>query len=179
MKTAGIVAAALACLAAGCQTRITAEKHAEHIVPIEEVVTVNGEQRVIVRDVVRASGGWYATARSPLWASEAMRGLSIGVHTNGTVTLGLDAYDRDLSTNAVALTGIMCDAASDITAKVCAAIVSHGGSVAADGVAALVRRYIEAGGRASTASVTCEDGSCAITDTSSGLTCTDGGCSVK
>lgn len=174
-----MIAAALAACATGCQTRITAEKHAEQMLPVYRTASIGGTNAVYISGYERASGGWYATARSPLWATEAMRGLSIGVHTNGTVTLGLEAYDRDLSTNAVAMTRIMCDAASDITAKVCAAIVSHGGSVAADGVSALVRKYIESGGKAGTASVTCADGSCTITDTASGLTCTDGSCYVK
>ena len=52
-------------------------------------------------------------------------------------------------------------------------------TVAADGVASLIRKYIESGGKAGTASVTCADGSCTITDTASGLTCTDGSCYVK
>lgn len=173
-----VIVAALAACATGCQTRITAEKNPETVVPIEEVVTVNGEQRVIVRDVVRASGGWYATARSPLWATEELRGLQIGVATNGTVTLALDAYERDLSTNAVAMTRILCDAASDITAKVCAAIVSHGGTVAAGGVAKLVQQYLDAGGRAESATVSCsEDGICSIMDEASGIVCTGAGCS--
>ena len=87
-----IIIAALAAVATGCQTRITAEKHPEQLLPIQKVVEVNGSQQVITTDAVRASGGWYATARSPLWATEELRGLSIGVHTNGSVTLGLDAY---------------------------------------------------------------------------------------
>lgn len=178
MKQTVVVAALAACVA-GCQTRITAEKHPEQVVPIEEVVTVNGEQRVIVRDVVRASGGWYATARSPLWAAEQLRGLEIGVETNGAVRMSVADYSRDLSTNAVAVTGVLCDAASDVAAKICAAVVSHGGSVAADGVADLVRRYIAAGGRAETASVSCADGGCTVTDTATGLVCTGGACTPR
>lgn len=170
---------AAAAMAAGCQTRITAEKMPERMLPVYRTAVVGGTNAVYIAGYERASGGWYATARSPLWATEELRGLQIGVGTNGTVTLALDGYSRDLSTNAVAMTRVMCDAASDITAKVCAAIVSHGGSVAADGVASLVRKYIEAGGGASTASVTFSDGSCTITDTASGLTCTDGSCFVK
>lgn len=170
-----VLAAALAAFS-GCQTRITAEKHAEQAHPIQGVVSVCGTNAVVTTGYMVSSGGWYATARSPLWATEELRGLQIGVLTNGAVTLSLDSYNRDLSTNAVAVTRIMCDAASDIAARVCSAIVTQGGSVAADGVSALVRKYISAGGKAESASVSCADGACTITDTSSGLTCTDGAC---
>lgn len=178
MKKMMIVAALAAC-ATGCQTRITAEKNPETVVPIEDVVTVNGEQRVIVRDVVRASGGWYATARSPLWAKEELRGLSIGVATNGTVTLGLDAYDRDLSTNAVVMAHQLVEDFGILAEKAIAAYASCGVSIigskaaasagktdarAAAEVKRAIASYILKGGSAQNASVTCKDGSCMFTD---------------
>jgi len=173
MTTRLMTIAAALVFACGCKTRITAEKNPEQMLPVYKVVQIAGTNTLYVADYARGSGGWHATAQSPLWAAEELRGLSIGVHTNGAVTLGLDAYQRDLSTNAVALTKIMCDAASDITAKVCAAIVSHGGSVAADGVSALVQKYIAKGGSAEKATVTCEGGNCTITDGAVTETCAD------
>lgn len=173
-----IIIASLAASFCGCQTRITAEKNAEVAHPIQSVVKVNGTNQVVTTGYMVTSGGWYATARSPLWADEAMKGLNIAVSTNGTVSLSLDDYSRDLSTNAVAMTKVMCDAASDITAKVTAAIVTHGGSVAAgstqSAISTLVSNFIKAGGDAKKATVTCEDGSCSITDGS--VICTDGSC---
>lgn len=174
MRKIHIFGIAALALAAGCQTRITAEKMPEQMLPVYDCKGTN----IYVSGYERASGGWYATARSPLWATEELRGLSIGVQTNGMVSLGLDSYNRDLSTNAVVMTKVMCDAASDITAKVASAIVTHGGSVAAgstqSAISTLVANFLQAGGDAKNAKVTCEDGSCSITDGS--VTCTDGSC---
>ena len=125
--------AALVAIAAGCQTRITAEKYAEVVTPIQKVVKVNGEDVVITANALVSSGGWYATARSPLWATEALSGLSLGVATNGTVYLNLDEYNRDLSTNAVVMVKTLSELASDIAGKVTAAICAYygGGAVSA------------------------------------------------
>ena len=127
------VTAALCAIAVGCQTRITAEKYAEVVTPIQKVVKVNGEDVVITANALVSSGGWYATARSPLWATEALSGLSLGVATNGTVYLNLDEYNRDLSTNAVVMVKTLSELASDIAGKVTAAICAYygGGAVSA------------------------------------------------
>ena len=127
------ITAALAAILAGCQTRITAEKFAENITPIQSVVKVNGEDQVITTAALISSGGWYATARSPLWATEALSGLSLGVATNGTVYLNLDEYNRDLSTNAVVMVNTLSELAADIAGKVTAAICAYygGGAVSA------------------------------------------------
>jgi len=162
---------AVATLMGGCQTRITAEKFPEQIVP----VYINGGAAT---NYIVASGGWYMTARSPLWADETLKGLKLDIGRGANhVGFELADYSRDLSTNAVAMVDILAKAASDITAKVCAAIVSHGGSVAAGGVSSLVSRFLKAGGDASKASVSCADGACTITD--GATTCTDGGCFIK
>ena len=156
---------------AGCQTRITAEKFPEQIVP----VYINGGAAT---NYIVASGGWYMTARSPLWADETLKGLKLDIGRGANhVGFELADYSRDLSTNAVAMVDILAKAASDITAKVCAAIVSHGGSVAAGGVSSLVSRFVKAGGDASKASVSCEGGNCTITD--GATTCTGDGCYVE
>lgn len=125
--------AVAAALCAGCQTVIKAEKHAEKITPIQKVVKVNGEDVVITTSALISSGGWYADARSPLWATEALSGLDLGVATNGTVHLKLDAYNRDLSTNAVKMVENLSELASDITGKAVAAICAcyGGGTVSA------------------------------------------------
>lgn len=127
------IAAALCAIAAGCQTRITAEKFPENLTPIQKVVKVNGEDQVITTSAIVSSGGWHATARSPLWATEALNGLSLGVSTNGTVYLNLDSYSRDLSTNAVVMVHTLSELAADIAGKVTAAICAYygGGAVSA------------------------------------------------
>lgn len=174
MKKILIIAAAAAALA-GCQTRITAEKHPEQMLPIYGYAPTGSV--VYIKGYLPASGGWYATARSPLWADEAMKGLNISVATNGTVALSLDDYSRDLSTNAVATTTIIMDGAVKLAEKVAAAIVSSGASPVADGIQSLVSKYIAAGGKVDNATITCKDGSCSITD--GNTTCTDDSCCVK
>ena len=126
-----IMAAILAAFAAGCQTRITAEKHPEQMLPIYAAAPSNSV--LYIADYRPASGGWYATARSPLWATEALSGLSLGVATNGVVYLDLDSYNRDLSTNAVAMVSTLSELAADIAGKVTAAICAYygGGAVSA------------------------------------------------
>lgn len=170
-----IIVAALAAVAVGCQTRITAEKHPEQLLPIQQVVEVNGSQQVITTDAVRASGGWYATARSPLWATEELRGLSIGVQTNGSVTLGLDAYQRDLSTNAVTLAHNLVTDFAELAEKAAAAYATCGATLAASsGKKALQKAmasYILKGGKAGNAQVTCENGNCTFSDGNVTETC--------
>lgn len=132
-----ITIALAVCALAGCQTRITAEKHAENVTPIQKVVKVNGEDQVITTQAIISSGGWYATARSPLWATEALSGLSLGVATNGMVYLNLNSYNRDLSTNAVAMVHTLSELTSDIVAKVVSAIVAYYGGGAVSTTSAL------------------------------------------
>ena len=117
----------------GCQTRIVAIKHPEVVTPIERVVEIDGTNRVITTDAIISSGGWEASARSPLWATEALSGLSLGVATNGTVYLNLDDYHRDLSTNAVLVVQSLSELAADVAGKVTAAICAYygGGAVSA------------------------------------------------
>lgn len=125
------IAAALAAILAGCQTRITAEKHPEQMLPVYAAAPTGSV--LYVAGYQPASGGWCATARSPLWATEALSGLSLGVATNGTVYLNLDEYNRDLSTNAVVMVNTLSELAADIAGKVTAAICAYygGGAVSA------------------------------------------------
>ena len=90
----------------------------------------------------------------------------------GEASASVKGYGNTVNVEAVKA---CADAVSDITAKVCAAIVSHGGSVVTSKVSSLVARFVKAGGDASKAQVTCDDGNCTITDGC--ITCTDGACS--
>ena len=125
------ITAALAAILTGCQTRITAEKFPEQMLPVYAAAPTGSV--LYVSGYIPASGGWYATARSPLWATEALSGLSLGVATNGTVYLNLDEYNRDLSTNAVVMVNTLSELAADIAGKVTAAICAYygGGAVSA------------------------------------------------
>ena len=169
---------------AGCQTRITAEKFPEVAHPIQSVVTTNGVDAVITVGYMVTSGGWYATARSPLYAKEELRGLNIGVSTNGMVTLGLDSYDRDLSTNAIVMVKTIFDGSAnlvDAAAKAYATIQTAGGTTAAGVVGKKIADYfISKGGNVSKSTVTADQstGTVTVTDGTTCISCdTDGNCS--
>ena len=151
----------------GCQTRITATKHPEVAHPY-----YSGTNGVVAGYVV-TSGGWEATARSPLWADEAMKGLSIGVSTNGTVTLNLADYSRDLSTNAVTMAHNLVSDFAVLAEKAAAAYATAGASVAAAGVKKAIASYILKGGDPDKAKVTCEGGNCTFSDGVITEVCTD------
>ena len=146
----------------GCQTRITAEKHPEQVFLIQEKVTVNGEEQIITKDVKVASGGWYATARSPLYANEALDGLEIGVHTNGSVTMSLAKYRRDLSTNSVAMVEKMFSGGAQLVLAIGDAYTKiAGGGAQADTIADLTAKaynfFKSKGGNIDAAKVTVDD----------------------
>lgn len=151
---------------AGCQTVIEAEKFPEQVI-------VNGTNTII------ASGGWKASARSPLWATESLKGLDLGVATNSTVYLRLDTYNRDLSTNAVVLTEKTLEGAANLAAKIGAAIATSGGSAGAEAATSaavsLYNKFTAAGGNVDNAVVSCTNGVCTVTDGS--VSCVDGSCS--
>lgn len=156
----------------GCQTRLTAEKFPEVAHPIQAKIATNGVDAVITTGYMVTSGGWCATARSPLWADEVMKGLDLGVMTNGTVYLKLDSYNRDLSTNAVVMTKTIFDGSANLAAAVAkayAAISTGGGSEAASSVVSKVVNYFKAkGGDPSKSTVTAENDKLTVTD---GVTC--------
>ena len=183
----------------GCQTRITAEKHPEQVLPIQQKVTVNGEDQIITTHYQIASGGWYATARSPLYATEALEGLDLGVGTNGYVHLSLSKYSRDVSSNAVEMVdGMFKNGANLVTAIGDAYVKIAGGGAQADTVMNVVKKSIAAfkasGGNVEKATVTTDttkgtftisDGSkCVECDQSGNCTecttgaCTDGSCTL-
>lgn len=145
----------------GCQTRITATKNPETAVPIYATAK---DGIPYIRGYQVLSGGWEATARSPLWADEAIKGLSIGVATNGTVTLSIDDYERDLSTNAVTMAHNLVSDFALLAEKAAAAYATAGASVAAAGVKRAIAAYILKGGSAANAKVTCENGACTFSD---------------
>ena len=117
----------------GCQTRITGEKYPEQVLPIQKVVKVNGEDQVITEHYQIASGGWSVTARSPLYATEALEGLDFGVGTNGLVHLALAKYNRDTSSNAVEMVnGMFKNGANLVTAIGDAYCKIAGGGAQAD-----------------------------------------------
>ena len=187
-------AAACAAALAGCQTRITAEKYPETPLPIQEVVVVNGTTQLVTKAYAMASGGWYVTARSPLFAKEAIRGLDVGAQTNGTVYLRTDSYDRDVSTNAIVMVKTIFDGSVnlvDACAKAYASIQTAGAATATGAVADKIAAYFKSkGGNDAKSTVTADAASKTVTVTDGATTvqcdasgnctvCADGSCSVK
>ena len=159
----------------GCQTRITAEKHPEQVLPIQQKVTVNGEDQIITTHYQIASGGWYATARSPLYATEALEGLELGVGTNGFVHLKLDKYHRDTSSNAVVMVEKMFSGGAQLAVAVGDAYCKiAGGGAQADTVlnvaSKAVKMFTDKGGDATKATVTTDEAAKTLT-ISDGNTC--------
>lgn len=174
----------LAVALTGCQTRITATKNAEVAHPVQKVVQVNGQDQIIIDHYQVTSGGWEATARSPLYAKEELKGLEIGVETNGTVHLSLGSYDRDLSTNAVVMVDNMFKGGANLALAIGDAYVKiAGGGAQAEVVTSIVKKIYTAfaggGGDASKATVTTEGDKLTISDGSVCTTCTpDGVCTT-
>lgn len=89
----------------------------------------------------------------------------------GEASASVHGYNNTVNVEAVKA---CADAVSDITAKVCAAIVSHGGTTVSSAVSSLVARFVKAGGDPAKAQVTCDGGNCTITDGT--VTCDGGKC---
>lgn len=169
-----MILAALAAIAAGCQTRITAEKNPEVAHPIQAKVTVNGEDQIITTGYMVTSGGWYATARSPLYAKEELKGLRIGVATNGTVTLALAEYDRDLSTNAIVMVKTIFDGSVNLVnaaAKAYATVQSAGAATAAEAVGRKIAEYFKSKGGDPAKSTVIADETAKTVTVTDGSTC--------
>ena len=156
----------------GCQTRVTWEKNPETALPIQDVKTVNGVEQIVTTGYQMAGGGWYVTARSPLWAKEQFSGFNVSVGTNGQFTVSLNSYDRDLSTNAVVLTKTIFDGSANLAlavAKAYATIQTGGASEAI--VGKVVNYFKSKGGDASKSTVTSDGTTIKVTDGSTCITC--------
>lgn len=96
----------------------------------------------------------------------------------GEAELDINGYSSGADSNIVALVSTSLSGVATITEKVAAAIVTYGGSVAADFGQQLIQqaaeRFIAKGGDAATATVKCEGDDCTICDANGVCeTCTD------
>lgn len=96
----------------------------------------------------------------------------------GEAQLDINGYSSGADSNLVALVSVSLEGAARITQKIVAAILTSGGSVAAEGgsaaIVALANKFVAAGGDESKAVISCKDGSCTVTDGC--VTCTEDGC---
>lgn len=180
------LAATSGCIAlvfSGCQTAVEWEKRPETAVPIQKVVEVNGVQQLATVDYLVLGGGFLVTLRSPLWADEALKGFIAETFTNGSFRVAIDAYNRDLSTNAVVLTKTIFDGSANLALAVAKAYatISTGGS--ADATTALVSKVVayfkSKGGDASKSTVTSDGQKITVTDGTTSIQCdADGNCTT-
>lgn len=180
------LAATTGCVAfvfVGCQTAVEWEKRPETAVPIQKVVEVNGVQQLATVDYLVLGGGFLVNLRSPLWADEALKGFIAETFTNGSFRVAIDAYNRDLSTNAVVLTKTIFDGSANLALAVAKAYatISTGGS--ADATTALVSKVVayfkSKGGDASKSTVTSDGQKIIVTDGTTSIQCdADGNCTT-
>lgn len=167
---------AVATLMGGCNiTRIGADP----VTLGEKVTTIYGDTNLIASVTNRITSVTTEPVYAFQWWGNSYRNcmdtqIQQLQFQYGAATAAVSGYGNEVNVEAVRA---IANAVTDITAKVCAAIVSHGGSVAQDAVSKLVSRFVKAGGKAENATVSCKDGSCTITD--GATTCTDGGCYVQ
>jgi hypothetical protein len=140
--------------------------------PIQGVVEVNGVQQLATVGYQMTGGGWCVTARSPLWAKEQFSGLAVSVGTNGSLSVTLNAYDRDLSTNAVVMTKTIFDGSANLAQAVAKAYatIATGGADAAI-VNKVVAFFKSKGGDAAKSTVTSDGSKITVTDGSTSIQC--------
>ena len=151
----GLAAAALA----GCRS-VTVRNYGQ------EVVDVNGVQTVI-------SKGWYVSHWQH-WMITRADNISASIKPE-EITFGLAGLDEKSDGDGLAkVVTASLSGAAELATKIGAAIATAGGTACADSVSGLVAKFVKAGGQVEKASVSCNDGSCTITD--GATTCTGDSC---
>lgn len=188
MKVFSVLALAAICgcislVIIGCQTAMEWEKRPETAVPIQKVVEVNGVQQLATVDYLILGGGFLVKVRSPLWAREQLNGFLAETFTNGAFRVSLNAYDRDLSTNAVVMVQKIFDGSANLAgavAKAYATIASGGATDATSAIVTKVVNYFKSrGGDASKSTVTADPsaGKITVTDGTTSICCdSEGNC---
>jgi hypothetical protein len=121
-----------------------------------------------------AGGGWYVTARSPLWAKEQFSGFRLDIGSNGVVAVSVDSYDRDLSTNAVVMTKTIFDGSVNLVAAVAkayATISTAGATEAGSSVVQKAIAYFKSKGGNAAKSTVISDSASKVLKITDGSTC--------
>ena len=186
-----VAAIAAVSMLTGCQSVFEVTKNPESVHPIQEVVKVNGQDQVIVSRYDKSSGGYNGYYRAPLWSTEHIKGVKASVKTDGTFDLGIQDYQKDLSTNAVNMTREMFSGGAQLATAIGDAYCKiAGGGAQADTVTKIVAKaynlFKNSGGDETKATVTTDpatgtlkvsDGTTCVTCDKSG-NCTSGTCST-
>ena len=157
-----------ACALAGCKS-IEVEKRPQSALTYTDT---NGVVHVVLDQAGRPiilDGGW-AVDYFQHWTWTKLDTLQATAGTG--VTLSLNGYESGVDSNLVALVQVSFDGAALLAAKVGAAIATSGGSAGVEGVAAMVRQFVQRGGDVSEAAVSCANGACTVSDGSVSETCT-------
>ena len=166
--------AALCAIVAGCKS-VTVTRHPA---TLAKIATADGGEKVAT-DAKGApivlDGGWEVEYFQH-WNWQKFDAMSATAGPN--VTFSLNGYEGGAdASNLVNLVEVSFKGAAELTAKICAAIATSGGSIAAEGgakaLASAISKFIKSGGDASKATVTCEGGNCTISDGTISEICKD------
>lgn len=158
MNKITIIAVAAIAACAGCNTtRIGADPVALGTATTTTYIDGDTNRVASVTTAPVHAFGWWANSYRNLMDTQIVE----MAFQYGEASASVKGYGNTVNVEAVKA---CADAVSDITAKVCSAIVSHGGTTVSSAVSSLVARFIKSGGDASKASVTCDGGNCTITD---------------
>ena len=170
MKKMMIFAACAAAMTTGC-TSTSAEWGGERV-----ILDADGKPLV-------ASDGTVQKAKEPVRLSSWRHWMDTHVDTaqldveKEKIAFTMNGYKATPSEELGKLVDVSLKGAAELAAKVGAAIATSGGSVAGDAayqsLRSTIAKYISKGGDASKAKITCENGSCTISDGTVTETCTD------
>lgn len=162
MKKLIVVSLVALAACAGCNTtRIGADPVA--LGTETTTVYVGGDTNRVASVTTRPvyAFGWWANSYRNLVDTQ----IADMAFQYGEASASVKGYGNTVSVEAVK---VLSDAATTIAAKVCAAIVTCGGSVAGEAAVGSIRdciaRFVSKGGDASAAKVECASGTCVITD---------------
>ena len=172
-----VAAIAAVSMLTGCQSVFEVTKKPESVHPIEKVVQVNGQDKVIVERYEKSSGGYNGYYRAPLWSTEHIKGVKASVKTDGTFDLGIQDYQKELSTNAVNMTREMFSGGAQLATAIGDAYCKiAGGGAQADTVlnvaSKAVKMFTDKGGDATKATVTTDEAAKTL-KISDGTTCVE------
>lgn len=168
MNKITIIAVSAIAACAGCNTtRIGADPVALGTATTTTYIDGDTNRVASVTTTPVHAFGWWANSYRNLMDTQ----IADMAFRYGEASASVKGYGNTVNVEAVKA---CADAVSDITAKVCAAIVSHGGSVVTSKVSSLVSKFVSAGGDPAKATVSCTDGGCTITDGT--ITCDGGKC---
>ena len=123
----------------------------------------------------RGDGQGWRVYHNQHWMTTRADTITATVQPGGAIRFTMNGLNSEPSDELRLLIDTSLKGAAELAAKVGAAIATSGGSVAGDAGAALLQnaiaRYISKGGSTETATVTCKDGSCTITDGTVTETC--------